>query len=72
MPDAKQRRPEIKIILNKFPKNMLAETFAESGLHHEAIRFMVQATARNRGFNSAIAEDPVLHGVRLMYGTVSI
>jgi hypothetical protein len=43
----------------------MAITFAESGLHDEAIR-------GNRGFNSAIAEDLGLQGVRLMYGTVSI
>ena len=50
----------------------MAVTFAESGLYDEAIRFMGPASGRNRGFNSAIAEDLGLHGVRLMYGTVSI
>jgi len=50
----------------------MAVTFAESGLHDEAIHFLGPASGRNRGFNSAIAEDWGLHGVRLMYGTVSI
>jgi len=50
----------------------MAATFAESGLHDEAIRFMGPASGRNRSFNSAIAEDLGLHGVRLMYATVSI
>jgi hypothetical protein len=50
----------------------MAITFAESGLHDEAIRFMGPAAGGNRGFNSAIAEDLGLHGIRLVYGTVSI
>jgi hypothetical protein len=50
----------------------MAVTFAEAGLHSEAIRFIGPATGRNRGFNSEIAADLGVHGVRLMYGTVSI
>ena len=50
----------------------MAITFAESGLHNEAIRLMGPAAAGNRGFNSAIAEELGLQGIRLVYGTVSI
>ena len=50
----------------------MAITFAESGLHDEAIRFMGSTAGGNRGFNSTIAEDLGLHGIRLVYGTVSI
>lgn len=49
-----------------------AVTFAESGLHDMAIRTLEPAIVRNRGFNSALAEDLGLSGVQLMYGTVSI
>ena len=50
----------------------MAVTFAESGLHDEAIRLMGPKNRGNRGFNSTIAEDLGLHGIKLMYGTVSI
>ena len=50
----------------------VAITFAESGLRNEAIRFLEPVGYRNRGFNSTIAEDLGLPGVRLMYGTVSL
>ena len=50
----------------------MAITFAESGLQNEAIRLMGPAVSRNRGFNSVIGEDLGLHGIRLMYGTVTI
>ena len=50
----------------------MAVTFAESGIQDEAIRLMGPKTVRNRGFNSAIANDLGLHGVRLTYGTVRI
>ena len=71
---AKQIAPATKLSrepswLNKI---FMAVTFAEAGLHAEAIHFMGPATGRNRGFNSAITEDLGLRGVRLMYGTVSI
>ena len=56
-------------LLNKI---FMAVTFAESGLHDEAIRIMGPTAHRNRGFNSAVAEELGLHGVKLMYGTVSI
>ena len=50
----------------------MAVTFAESGLHSDAIRLMGPAARGNRGFNSAIAQDLGLPGIKLMYGTVSI
>ena len=53
-------------------KIFMAITFAESGFHDEAVRFMGPAAAGNRGFNSSIAEDLGLQGIRLVYGTVSI
>ena len=53
-------------------KIFMAVTFAESGLHDEAIRLMGPAARGNRGFNSTVAEDLGLHGIKLMYGTVSI
>ena len=53
-------------------KIFMAITFAESGLHEEAIGFLKPAAAKNRGFNSEIMENLGLKGVRLMYGTISI
>lgn len=49
-----------------------AVTFAESGLHRDAIRYLEPTVHVNRGFNAAIAENLGLKGVQLMYGTVSI
>ena len=46
--------------------------FAESGLHDEALHIMGKVAGNNRGFNSVIAEELGLRGVRLMYGTVTI
>lgn len=71
---AREMTPDIELSreptwLNRI---FMAITFAESGLHDEAIRFMGPAAGGNRGFNSAIAEDLGLHGIRLVYGTVSI
>ena len=50
----------------------MAVTFAESGLHNEALHIMGKVAGNNRGFNSVIAEELGLRGVRLMYGTVTI
>ena len=50
----------------------MAVTFAERGLHDEAMPFLNPAGRGNRGFNSAIADNLGLKGVRLIYGTVSI
>ena len=55
--------------LNRF---FMAITFAESGLRTDAIRILEPVGHKNRGFNSAIAVDFGLPGVRLMYGTVSL
>ena len=52
--------------------NFTAVTFAQSGLHDDAISILEPARRDNRGFNSVIAENLVLKGVQLMYGTVSI
>ena len=51
-------------------KNM-AITFAESGLPHDAVGFLELYDHKNRGFNASIAEELGLHGVRVLYGTVS-
>jgi len=56
-------------LLNKI---FMAVIFAEAGVYDEAIRLMGPKTERNRGFNSAVAEDLGLHGIRLTYGTVII
>ena len=53
-------------------KIFMAITFAESGLHTEAVRFLIPVPVRNRGFNATLAEELGLKGVQLMYGTVSI
>lgn len=53
-------------------KIFAAVTFAESGLHEEAVNFMKPAKQRNRGFNSVLADELGLKGVRLTYGTVTI
>ena len=71
---AREMTPDAKISrepswLNKI---FMAITFAESGLHDEAIGFLKPAAAKNRGFNSEIMENLGLKGVRLMYGTISI
>ena len=70
---AREMTPTVK--LSREPswldKIFLAVTFAESGLHDEALLF-TRKTAGKRGFNAATAEDLGLRGVRLIYGTVSI
>jgi hypothetical protein len=50
----------------------MAVTFAEYGLHDQALGLLKPAKVRNRGFNAALADDLGLRGIRLMYGTVSI
>ena len=50
----------------------MAVTFAEYGLHDQAVGLLKPAKVRNRGFNAALADDLGLRGIRLMYGTVSI
>lgn len=71
---ANEMSPAIKLsrepsLLNRI---FMAVTFAESGIHDEAIRLMGPKANRNRGFNSSIAKDLGLHGIRLTYGTVRI
>jgi hypothetical protein len=71
---AREMTPATKLsreptLMNKI---FMAVTFAESGLHDEAIRIMGPTARGNRGFNSAVADDLGLHGIKLMYGTVSI
>lgn len=53
-------------------KIFTAVTFAEYGLHNDAIDILEPARRHNRGFNSVIAENLGLQGVQLTYGTVSI
>ena len=50
----------------------MAITFAESGLPHDAVSFLELYDHKNRGFNASIAEELGLHGVRVLYGTVSL
>ena len=71
---AKRMAPEKELsrepsILNKI---FMAVTFAEAGLQREAVRIMEPKRHGNRGFNSVLAEELGLKGVKLMYGTVSI
>lgn len=71
---AKEMAPEIELSKEAtwLDKIFTAITFAESGLHDVAIHTLEPAIARNRGFNSALADDLGLSGIQLMYGTVSI
>lgn len=71
---AKEMTPDIE--LSREPtwldKVFMSVTFAESGLQEDALRLLRPKTSGNRGFNSSIAEDLGLQGVRLLYGTVTI
>jgi hypothetical protein len=53
-------------------KIFMAVTFAESGMHSEALYFLEPAGTEKRNFNARIMEELGLKGVRLLYGTVSI
>ena len=53
-------------------KIFMAITFAESGMHDEALHFLEPARAGSRGFNSVTLNDIGLKGIQLAYGTVSI
>jgi hypothetical protein len=53
-------------------KVFMAITFAESGLHDEAIRLLGPRRPERSDFNGALAASLGLKGIRLMYGTVSI
>jgi hypothetical protein len=57
------------ILLNKI---FMAVTFAESGLHDEAVRLLGPVGFERSDLNGALAASLGLKGVRLMYGTVSI
>jgi len=71
---AREMAPDIELPKETTCLNRIfaAITFAESGLHNEAIRLLGPAVVRNRGFNPVFAEELGLKGVQLMYGTVSI
>jgi hypothetical protein len=71
---AREMTPEIELSQEPNWLNRLftAITFAESGLHDEAVRYMEPVRVRNRGYSSPITKELGLKGVQLMYGTVSI
>jgi hypothetical protein len=71
---AREMTPDLELSREQTWLNRLstAITFAESGLHNDAVRFLEPEAGRNRGFNSVLAENPGLRGIQLTYGTVSI
>ena len=71
---AREMTPDLELSREQTWLNRLftAITFAESGLHNDAVRFLEPEAGRNRGFNSVLAENLGLRGIQLTYGTVSI
>jgi len=71
---AREMTPDLELPREQTWLNRLftAITFAESGLHNDAVRFLEPASGRNRGFNSVLAENLGLRGIQLTYGTVAI
>ncbi len=70
---AREMTPEIEIAREPVWLNKVftAITFAEAGLHDEALFFLEPAAAvKNR--SATLAADLGLKGVQLIYGTVSI
>lgn len=66
IPDVKPNRE-----LTWMNKIFMAVTFAESGLHTEALQLMEQDSRRNE-FSSNAFEGLGLEGVRLVFGTVRL
>jgi hypothetical protein len=71
---AREMLPETRLSpeLSWINRVFMAITFAESGLHNEAVMLMGPLGSRRSDFNAVFCESLGLKGVQVIYGTVLI